>query len=282
MLAAKELKSLPAVYDISNEEYHSGEGISRSGLTEYKRSPLHFHHKYVLGNRDRKAVEIITLRDPLEFGNAVHTYILEPQKFNEEYFVIEKIARNTIKGKNLYKEKLEEAQGRTLINSEAFETIEKMSESLHAHPDAKVLLQDIQVEKSIYWNDPDTNLLCKARPDIWHANYIADLKTATDGSPEFFSKEIFSKGYHLQAAMIHLGLKELNIDMTNFVYLVVEKQAPFATAVYTLDKEDLAIGIEEVKRLLTNVSENFKTNKWPAYQTACVSMPAFAKREELL
>ncbi|MDQ8040096.1 MAG: hypothetical protein REH83_06790, partial [Rickettsiella sp.] len=37
----------PGIYDISNEAYHQGPGISRSALMKFKRSPYHYWYEYI-------------------------------------------------------------------------------------------------------------------------------------------------------------------------------------------------------------------------------------------
>lgn len=274
----------PGVYDLSIGDYHSGEGISRSSLREYKKSPLHFQHKHVNKNtEERKVVDVITQRNPLEFGNAFHTFVLENDKYDKEYFVMEKCSRATLRGKALLKEAKEECGDRMLIDSCAHKLIKSMTDQIHRHPQAKHLLKGAAYEKSMYWRDEDTGLLLKARPDIWSSKFIADLKTSADASEHAFTRAVYQYGYHLQCAMIHMGLKTLyNQDMRTFVFIVVEKEAPFANAIYTLSEADLEQGVQEVKAVLIDIKESYDTDMWPSYPSKTISLPKFLlKKEEL-
>lgn len=70
----------PGVYsDISNEQYHSGPGISKSGLDLIHRSPLHFHHAYEPDNDNRPDTKAYFI------GREIHSLVLEPELFYREY-----------------------------------------------------------------------------------------------------------------------------------------------------------------------------------------------------
>ncbi len=73
----------PGVYDgIPNAEYHNGPGVSNSGLSLVRRSPLHYLAK-TLAARDNKAVSVST---PAQFiGTAFHALLLEPEMFIRDY-----------------------------------------------------------------------------------------------------------------------------------------------------------------------------------------------------
>lgn len=69
----------PGVYDgIPNAEYHSGPGISKSGLDLIHRSPLHYH-AVVTAENDRVPTPA------QELGTAAHALILEPEVFTATY-----------------------------------------------------------------------------------------------------------------------------------------------------------------------------------------------------
>ena len=61
----------PGIHTISNDAYHNGPGISRSGLMEFKRSPYHYWYKYL------NPYYVEDSATPAQiFGNALHEFIL--------------------------------------------------------------------------------------------------------------------------------------------------------------------------------------------------------------
>lgn len=69
----------PGIYDnITNAEYHGGEGISNSGLSLIRRSPLHYRAKQLSAN-DNESTPAQAI------GTAFHALLLEPELFVQQY-----------------------------------------------------------------------------------------------------------------------------------------------------------------------------------------------------
>jgi len=262
----------PGVYDISIEDYHSSSAISRSGIMQFKRSPLHYFSSKIYPRDETQH---------MVFGNAVHTYILECDQFNDRYFVSPKVNRTTKAGKQQWEEILQEAGSRTILQEDVFNDIQSIAKAFRSEPLAHKLVENAKFEKSIFWQDEESGLMCKARPDIWQTNMICDLKTASDASLPEFSRSMANYGYHIQAAMIRDGLRAVcNQDIEDFGFIVVEKSYPFAIGVYLLDKDALEIGAQEYKFLLKQLKQyteqvNEKTTRWPGYKAAVAKLPAY-------
>jgi len=270
----------PGVYDIDINDYHSGPGISRSSLIHFQRSPFHYWHNAMNPFKEEKEpVDVIKKVNSLDFGNALHTYILEPDTFFDRYVVLEKVNRATKEGKALYAEIKNFAEQRSLqiICREAFAEIQAMNRSLQSNEDARGLIADALYERSIYWNDPNTDLLCKVRPDIWHSNMIVDLKTCQSASYKDFQRSIIGYGYHVQAGMIQEAIKHvLNEKIKNFVYVAIEKDPPYAVAVYQLEEMAIEHGVAQFRHLIRGVRECIDNNHWPSYESSVINLPSWA------
>ena len=95
----------PGIYDISNEAYHQGPGISRSALLEFKKSPYHYWYKY------KNPDYIPESPTPAQIlGHALHTAILEPEKVEEQFVVLPKVDKRTKAGAEQWKQ-LQEKMG---------------------------------------------------------------------------------------------------------------------------------------------------------------------------
>lgn len=263
----------PGIHDISIEQYHSGPGISRSGIMEFKKSPLHYWHKYV--NPEKIVAEST---DAMAFGNALHTYILEPQTFQERYHVWQKVnGRKPASNTKGWEEIVTAASGKSLICDDDLKPITDMHRAINNHSTARSMLEGGLNEKSLYWVDKDTGILCKVRPDVWHPNLVIDLKTSGDASFRAFQRDSYAYGYYIQCAMIAEAIYALQgINMMNFVFVVVEKTQPYATVVYRLDENAINKGREEFKKILFDIKECMMTDTWAAYPDATIDLPAYA------
>lgn len=270
------------VHDISIEQYHSGPGISRSGLMDISKSPLHYWHNSINPNKiEKEPPPVITKMDALGFGNALHTFVLENDEFMNRYIILPKVSRATKAGKEAFANAKQEADSlnKEILCQEAFTVIQSMSDSIQAHPDAPGLISEALYEQSIFWKDIDTGLLCKVRPDIWHQNMIVDLKTCQSASERDFQRSVYSFGYHVQAGMIKEALaRQLAINMENFLFVAVEKEPPYAVAVYQLDELAVEQGVYDFKQLLLTLKHHLDTDRWPSYQTGRITLPNYALR----
>jgi len=265
----------PGVYRISCERYHASEGMSRTSLWTFKQLPQKYWFEYLSGEYQRPV-------DKEEFiiGELTHTLLLEPDTFNERYYVMPKVNRTTKAGKAEYEAALQEAGDRNLINTDQSELARGMVESLKQHNVITEILNDeVKCEHSIYWVDEETGVTCKSRPDIWNSPLVADLKTTADASYRGFQLSGMKNGYFLQAGMIHEALKSLGLPLEKFLFLCVEKKKPYAVGMYLLDEEALQFGIDLFHQLLRKYAECKYRNEWPDYGIQMLMIPKYATME---
>ncbi|MEY2748165.1 MAG: Synechococcus phage, partial [Cyanobacteriota bacterium] len=147
---------------LTNAEYHARPEVSKSGLDMVRRSPLHFWNRYL--NPDR-IIEPPTAA--MTIGSALHTRVLEPHLFDDEYAVAPHCDRRTKEGKMIWADFEAEAAGKTLLKAEDALQIAAMADSLRRHPAARVLLNKAgKAEQSYFWTDDETGEKCKCRPDF--------------------------------------------------------------------------------------------------------------------
>jgi exodeoxyribonuclease VIII len=214
---------LPGVYDISIEEYHTSAGISRSGIAELRKTPKHYWDKYINPNRPAEKK-----KKCFELGTAVHTYLIERDKFEQGYIIEPKFSG---KGSKANKAKFrEENKGKKFITNADLAKVKAIASEIENHKSANDLIKGAIYEKSIYWIDGDTGLLCKARPDIWHANLLADIKTTECAEYYKFEGSVTNYDYYIQAAMCLDAVRERALEEhDNFFFIAVETERPHVT-----------------------------------------------------
>lgn len=265
---------IPCVLDISNEDYHSHIALSRSALWTFKDLPYKYWHKYLSGEYEgENATEAMIL------GSLLHTMILEPEKFDTEYVVMPKMNRTTKQGKMDYEEFLKTANGRTIVKDEHYQLGCKMLSSVYEDETARKILEGAEKEKSIFFKDEKTGLLCKARPDAWNGIIIADIKTTLDASYRAFQNDAYKNGYFLQAGMMYEATKAVGRPFKKFIFICVEKKPPYTMAMYMLDDEALQFGIDMFRKLLDRFAECKEKNEWPNYGVQTLMIPRYATFE---
>lgn len=261
----------PAVLIDTNmpaDAYHATDAVSASLLKQIAKSPA--HAKAYLQQQQEPTPAML-------FGTAFHTCVLESERFDNEYAVFEGDKR-TKDGKATYERLVSE--GKTIISASDYATITAMASAIGDHPAASKLVRgDGKTEVSMFWDDDETGLACKCRPDIWlmrgAGSVIVDLKTTEDASPEGFSRSIQTYGYGIQAAHYLAGS-----GADAFLFVAVEKKAPFAVAVYELDPLSLEICEKQRRGLLEYWANCREAEMYPAYSDECqmISLPAWAMK----
>lgn len=263
--------------NLSNAEYHSSDGVSKSGLDLIAQSPLHYWAKYLDPNRQPD--------DPtpaLLLGTAIHTAVLEPERFANDYLVAPNVDRRTNDGKARWAEFMETAQGKTVISSADFDKCRQIADQVRSHPTAMTLFNDGAPEVSAYWIDQETGVLCKCRPDWLSKKLVVDLKSSRDASPDAFQRSAYSYRYHVQAAWYLDGIAAATGKPRDaFIFAAFEKDPPFACAFYYADEGMIEAGRREYRRLLRTYADCLSAGRWPGYpiELQALTLPAWAAFE---
>lgn len=162
-------------------EYHSSDGLSKTGLVKILDCPARFYAEYL--DNERPASKEAS--PSLVLGSLTHNLVLEPERFAYEFTLAPQINRRTKAGKAEYEQWKKDNAGKTVISPEQHRQAQAMTNALAGHPIASRLLTGGQAAQSFYAIDPDYGLLVKARPDYMvevNGQVIpVDLKTAHPG-----------------------------------------------------------------------------------------------------
>lgn len=263
--------------DCTNEDYHAHPAISRSGMMLFAQSPYLYWANYLNPLRPKKEST-----KAMDFGSAFHTYILEAHLFEKAY-VIEppKVLLKDV-GRELYdkyKQECEDLAKRNalILMPDEWVMLSKMKEALMQNSEAWELIQGAKYEQSYFWQDKESGLMVKARPDILHPNMIVDLKTCVSASSRAYQRAMVDGGYHMQAAIIRESINVLEgRDIPNCINLCVEKTYPYQVGIKVISESALEIGRKQFKDILMRMKECFETNIWPSYEIEQVELPGWA------
>ena len=256
------------VADMSISDYHAHPSVSKSQLDRLAISPAHYKWP---PEKQTKATA---------FGAALHDYVLSPDVFDATY-AIKPIGFNgaTKAGKEL--QAGWDEQGLIAVTYADFMAIKHIHEQIMAIPKARHLLSHGQPEVSHFWTDHDTGVQCRCRPD-WTPDslpWLLDLKTTTDASPRGFSRSMANYRYHVQAAFYSDGVTATTgQEITNFLFLAVEKESPYAVALYELPQSAIDLGRALYRRDLQTYADAVMHDDWPAYgqDIQQIDLPAWA------
>ena len=261
---------------ITNEQYHLGPGLSKSGMSRLLRSPLHFK---------TPQKETQALFD----GEAFHVGFLEPERFDAEYVILpDDCCPGSGTGMKSRKEAFEAnvaAKGQTIIKQETFDMIQGMKESAWKHPLVPELLQDGESELSAYCYDPVyPHILTKIRMDWLNKGkrIIVDLKSTRDCREWSFTKEAYDYNYDIQAAHYLYTITQITkIEHTDFYFICVDKEPPYSVMVYKASEAFIQEGLIKRQKAIEIYKNCLEAQDWPGYPSDLVELdlPGYVKRQ---
>ncbi|ECI0122453.1 exodeoxyribonuclease VIII [Salmonella enterica subsp. enterica] len=261
-------------YDIPNEAYHAGPGVSKSQLDDIADTPAIYLW--------RKNAPVDTEKTKsLDTGTAFHCRVLEPEEFSKRFIIAPEFNRRTSAGKEEEKTFQEECArtGRTVLTAEEGRKIELMYQSVMALPLGQWLVESAgYAESSVYWEDPETGILCRCRPDkiIPEFHWIMDVKTTAD--IQRFRTAYYDYRYHVQDAFYSDGYRAQFGEIPTFVFLVASTTAEcgrYPVEIFMMGEDAKLAGQREYRRNLQTLAECLNNDEWPAIKT--LSLPRWAK-----
>jgi len=265
--------------DIPMEEYLNWDELGSHDVLKLARSSAHW--KYGVDNFGV---------DSSRFGTAVHSAILEPEKYRENVVVIPECDKRTPKGKKIWEEFLEELvyqrkldenifdfkcgdQMKILVDNTLCVTKEEFDKIIliQARVDCNGILKDIIFApgaKREYSGKGFIDIIpVKIRPDaILPSGTIVNVKTTKDARS--FDRDCKNYLYDAQAAF-HLtaATNITGTSMTNYIWLMIEKEPPHGIMLYRSNHSDLDWGFEYISKGLENWRrmKDTELNYYPDY-----------------
>lgn len=274
--------------------YHAWDAASNSRLSRIRQSPAHLKAYMDAPPEDTVA---------LMMGRAIHTAILEPDDFDARFCIAEQCTAITKDGKGprcnnsgiLFdadrgwlcgvhaKGMAPIDNGRIVLKPEYYDICLNVRDNVYKHAAASRLLRgEGDVELSCVWKDSASDVTCKARWDrhspLIAGGAIVDIKSTVDASRNAFERAIFSHGYHRQGALYLDSADALGIPTKHFVIIAVEKEPPYALAVYRLTEGAIDAGREQLQPLLQRYATCLALDEWPGYPEIVddIALPAYA------
>lgn len=278
---------------LTNEHYHADRtAISSSPLKILlQQTPAHFRSAWLTGPT------VDEEKDHFRYGSLAHMALLEPDRFRSSYVLEPIFEAPTKEGKMSTQSKAAREQkkewyesldpGTLVVTEKDFEAITGSIESIIAHEKASKVIVGAQTEKSGYFRHPLTGIKCRIRPDIIHIDkrVVIDFKTTRDAGREFFSKEIARHMYHMSLAFYGMGIKEITgWEPEIYAILAVEKEPPYAVALYTLKQATIETAKAWCNEGLDILKKCIEMDKWPSHQEGAaedIDIPEWAHRKEL-
>lgn len=270
----------------TNVEHHASiESTSSSSLKDMTISPW----TYLSELKDRQNGQGKKETKTMKFGTLCHLIILEPGEFKKRFIMSPKFDMRTTKGKEgkaIFD--LECPEGAVILNDEEYENLLGVVDAILDHQEAKNIFSEGVSERSGFYRDPVTGILCRIRPD-WIStadglSMFIDFKTAKNSSYRGFQKQIWELRYDIQLVMYREGIKQITGNYPEISgWVVVENKKPFEVAIYPFDKDSLDTANAWYRYCLDKLAKCIKEKKFPQRQISNENMilPSYATMTEI-
>lgn len=283
---------MPGIFSgIPNAAYHADNSSYSSSIVKLMDVPA--EARYRMDNPSE-------YKECYRIGSAIHKHILEPADFKAEFLTGIDCPRRSNADRHewaqwfyanggdgdhivshpaaRWNELFEAQSNKHMVTPKEIKEIGLMAESVKSNANAIRLLEGGSPEQSVYWIDDETELKLRCRPD-YKNSFCSDLKSCQSARPGAVSREIYNRGYHISAAMYTDGLLQATGDYHPFLFIFIEKTAPYLCAVYGIDDESKEYAWGEYRRLVTRLAECLDKGEWPGHEdNLSISLPAYAFR----
>jgi exodeoxyribonuclease VIII len=232
--------------------------LSSTDIRRLLRSPAHYKNPKI---EDSPA---------LQFGSLVHEFVLLPHIAEARYRPKANVDGRTKEGKAVrdWEASLSAQQGVKFITESDYNAAVSIAASVRAHMGASSLLASGVAETAGIVSD-FLGVNCRIKPDYRTESYIVDLKTCQDARPAAFLHSVINWGYCTQAAYYLDVAEEIDGEFLDkkrdFYWVAVEKEPPYAVAVYKASKEMLEYGRAQYRKAIDLYKECAALDLWPAY-----------------
>lgn len=238
--------------------------LSFSKLKIIDRSPADF--KFQVENPEEKEDT-----PALIFGKLFHTMVLEPNKVESLYWVLDITKRPELektmastKNKEWKAAQYEKNEGKTLVTSEEMTIAKGMQKSVMEQA-GDFITNATAYEREIHWVKRGVKM--KGFIDGDHPLYMFDLKTAINAEPEAWMRKAFYDYRSDMQAAIYLDGDGEGIwkGEKEFYFIVVEKKPPYLCSVIRVSPERIRDAMFKYVAALEKLKACRKNNEWPHF-----------------
>ena len=249
---------------MTHNEYTKLPGINVHGLMKILKAPALFKWEFTNPSEPSAAQN---------FGSIFHLAVLEPVRFAKEVVT----APDCDKRSKEYKSFLEDHSAATIIGYHDRFKLDGMLDSVHRNSTiSRLLAKAPEREVSRQWEIDE--IPCKGRVDAIGDDFIVDIKTTRDASLDSFSRDAAQYNYDMQAAFYVDGFAKKG---RSFVFVCIETEAPYLTAIYIVSPRMLESGRTKYRRALEIYKTCVETGHWQGYgeQPQILDLPEWAYRK---
>lgn len=256
--------------DITEKEYFNDfrSYVSSTDIRRLLRSPSHFKNPI--------AIDTAATR----FGTLAHAFVLLPHVAEARYRPRAEVDGRTKEGKVVrdWEASFATQQGVEFVTKADYDATVSIGSAVRTHLGCSAILSGGMAEVAGIC-DNFNGINARIKPDYRTDSAIIDVKTCVDARSDAFIRSVMTYGYAIQAAYYCDIAEAIDGHNRNFYWVAVEKEAPFAVAVYKASDAMLQYGRTQYLKAIELYKECASLDLWPAYsqQVQTLDLPGWIK-----
>ena len=256
-------------------EYRKLSQLSKHDSDEYMRNPFAYFKRKETGYKREPS-------EAMKLGTALHMKVLEPDLFDKTYVAVPESIK-VRRGKE-WDAFVEANEGKECLRLSQYVQISAMASALLSCPTNKPIFDATPKEwREVVLLSELIDVPIKSKVDMIcpEKGIIVDVKTATDASPEAFTRQCVDFGYDVQAAWYAMNAEANGIEVNEVCFFVVENEFPYVTGTYTFSRHSqfMMAGEMEVKRRLADYRFDLEIPEpEPGWVVHDLELPNWCKR----
>lgn len=246
---------------MTDKEYFAYPAISKSQLHAFTRdNPMAFWRGCLLNPKHTSVEE----NDAIANGKLRHTLLLEPQKLETEFLVIEGGRGYSSRRGVAFQKLIADNPGITVVTQVELALAQSQIETLKSYREVQDLLKGASVEQAFFWEDEATGLPLKAKLDIIKRlkEGLLTVEYKTTGK-EFSQIErgLDVLGWHWDAGMQAKAVKAKYGEYPFQMVFIVQSQTEgeeHRIRLFYVDQADLLTCVQYVDNSLAEIKERYE------------------------
>lgn len=256
--------------------------ITKTGLDKIESSPLDYWYHFKSPNRPAYEADEKTI-----FDEALRCAVFTPNVFSQKYVNQPAINTRTNLGKSEIRslQNSVEANNQVLISSSSkypdkYNNLLRMKAEIEKHPLLQVIFKNGKAEDFVEFEEELSGAVIsfKAHWLDLDNKIIVHLTSTSDASEDAFAKDSLNFNNHKRAAIQLDGYASLGNPQDGFVFVNVERSAPYKISVLYLDQRSINLGRSIYLENCETFMKCVKSDVWPGFKKAAteVSLPEYA------
>jgi len=240
----------------TRQEYDSiKDHLNFSGAKKLLVSPAHYQNYLTQPREETKALKV---------GSLTHAKVLQPQIVDQEFCVSPDIDKRTKDGKAAFESFLATAGTKTVVSQDEWQLTEDVAKTMNQIV-SRLGVTFLKTE-FMFTTELGGVKVKVAIDALGDDDYLYDLKTTEAADSRSFLRSVLNYKYALQQYFYRSAYESaFGSRLKGFRFIAVEKEPPFAGAVYELGAEVMTSASFDFEKAIKLYKSCTELGAWPSY-----------------